>query len=98
MGKASGATSWLDKANNIHIRVYTVGEGGKITERCWDGSGPWYTGAFTNENVSATSAPTATSWVDGNGAHVRVYVPKASDITEYCWDVNRTWYKGAFVE
>jgi len=45
-GVSASATSWLDSGGALHIRVYVRAENGSVTEQCWDGSGPWHTGAY----------------------------------------------------
>jgi Fungal fucose-specific lectin len=45
-GVGADATSWLDGSGALHIRVYVRAENGAVTEKCWDGSGPWYDGAY----------------------------------------------------
>lgn len=82
----TAAVSW---GTTPSIRVYTA-NGGKITERCWDGKG-WYTGAFNEpgDNVSATC------WLVGSTIHIRVYASSGSNTTEWCWDGNG-WTKGAY--
>ena len=84
------ATSWVE--NGPHLRVYRS-DNGTISERAFDGSGGWYTGAFSAQGVTVGS----TSWLDGNQVHIRVYVGSGTDgpVTEYCWDQDR-WYVGAF--
>jgi hypothetical protein len=72
-------------------RPGVVGEGGNVTERCWDGSG-WYTGAFTSGEGDEVSA---TSWYTSSTVHIRVYVDNEGAITERCWDGDG-WYTGAF--
>jgi Fungal fucose-specific lectin len=46
-GSGTGATavSWFD--GQTHIRVYVRDQHDNVTEHCWDGSGPWYNGAYT---------------------------------------------------
>ncbi|CAJ0691349.1 fucose-binding lectin protein [Ralstonia holmesii] len=82
----TAATSWGTVPS---IRVYTA-NGGKITERCYDGKG-WYTGAFNEpgDNVSVTS------WLVGSAIHIRVYATSGSNTTEWCWDGN-SWTKGGY--
>lgn len=45
-GTGASATSWLDGGGNLHIRVYARQGDGSVVEKCWDGSGPWYDGAY----------------------------------------------------
>jgi hypothetical protein len=45
-GESASATSWLDGTGALHIRVYVRAESGAVTEQCWDGNGPWHTGAY----------------------------------------------------
>jgi hypothetical protein len=44
-GSEVSATAWQDNA--LHIRVYVTQPNGTVTEKCWDGGGPWYNGAYT---------------------------------------------------
>jgi len=48
-GIGASATSWLDSHGALHIRVYVREENGAVIEQCWDGNGPWYTGAYHGE-------------------------------------------------
>ena len=51
----TAAISW---APGGHIRVYTC-DGTNVTEKGWDGEGPWYVGSFKAQG----RAVSATSWV-----------------------------------
>ena len=87
------AVSWVD--SQVHLRVYQdrPGIGGsRVIERAFDGQ-DWQNGAFSEEGVTVG----ATSWLEGDQIHIRVYVGNGSDgpITEYCWDKDH-WYVGAF--
>jgi hypothetical protein len=48
-GVGASATSWVDSSGALHIRVYCRAENGAVTEKCWDGSGPWYNGAYQGQ-------------------------------------------------
>jgi hypothetical protein len=83
---AVAATSW---APGPHLRVYRS-NGDRVTERAWDGNGPWYAGAFDVPGQTVT----ATSWLDP-AIHIRVYVIDRGAAIEYCWDGSGPWYRGA---
>lgn len=89
-GNTVGATSWVDGAGQIHIRVYIGNANGTVTEQCWD-KDKWYVGAFSFPGQAAS----ASSWVEGGQVHIRVYVRNADTATELCWDKDK-WYAGAY--
>jgi len=88
MPTQTAAVSW--GTSSPSIRVYTS-NGSTITERCYDGSKGWYTGAFKQPGENAS----ATSWLNGSTIHIRVYATTGSQTTEWCWD-GEGWYKGAY--
>jgi Fungal fucose-specific lectin len=83
---STAVVSW----GNVSLRVYSS-DGQNVTEKCWDGGGPWYVGAMKAVGQSVGAA----SWLDTGGQiHIRVYVSNQGKIVEYCWDKD-TWYVGA---
>ncbi len=85
--RSIASVSWTPGS---HIRVYSS-DGGKVTEKGWDGNGPWYAGGFN----APGQAVTATSWLDP-AVHIRVYIVDDGSTVEYCWDDAGPWYKGVY--
>ncbi len=87
-GSITTAVASISWGPGPHIRLYKS-NGDHVTEKAWDGNGPWYIGAL---NVPG-QAVTATSWLDP-AVHIRVYVIDAGALMEYCWDDVGPWYRG----
>jgi len=79
---ALGVTSWGDSGTGLGIRVYYGAAGDVIKEKCWDGNGGWYDGAFSQACVPASNVAAIPLGV------LRVYVQKGSNntaVTEFAW-------------
>ena len=90
MSRSVDAISWYTPKENI--RVYSS-DGTHVTERFIENGSPWETGEFRAEGVTVG----ATSWMDGVGIHIRVYVGDGhgGPIVEHCYDM-KDWYVGGF--
>jgi hypothetical protein len=91
MPNLTAAVTWTDTGGAVHIRVYSS-DGYTVTERCFDGGGPWTDGAFK----AAGSQVSAICWQDSAGAHLRVYCTFEDSTTEWCADANANWYQGDY--
>jgi hypothetical protein len=88
--KMSVSTAVVSWTPGTHLRVYKT-DGKTVTEKCWDGSGPWYTGAFSSPGQGVSG----TAWVDPE-LHIRLYITDGSKVVEHCWDGGGPWYVGAY--
>ncbi|WP_404368529.1 hypothetical protein AB5I39_14945 [Sphingomonas sp. MMS24-J45] len=88
---STAAISWFDGSGGLHIRVYSS-DGYTITERCSDSGGPgWTTGSFSQPG----SAVSATVWVSGGEAQIRIYCTSADQTTEWA-NTSSGWVKGTY--
>ena len=88
-GSVATAVASISWSPGPHIRVYKS-DGDRVTEKAWDGSGPWQTGGL---NVPGQTV-TATSWLDP-AIHIRVTssMRAHSPSTAGWW---RPWFKGGY--
>lgn len=93
IGTASVSYFDPNNSNSLNIHVFST-DGYSVTERyaVSNQSSGWMTGQF-NQPGSAVSA---TSWVDGAGAHIRVYCTFEDTTTEWCFDPGTGWAKGIY--
>lgn len=86
---STAVVNWFDTAGQLHIRVYSC-DGYEVIERCNDGNG-WVTGQFK----APGSHVSATAWMAGNGANIRVYCTSDDVTTEWvCDPANTSWTQG----
>lgn len=89
MPVGTASTSWQD-SGGVHIRVYST-DGYNVSERCWD-NGAWTTSSFS----APGSAVSATSYLNGSSASIRVYCTFEDTTAEMCLDPGGAWYVGGY--
>lgn len=90
----TATVSFIDPNDNntLNLHVFST-DGYNVTQRyILGGSTTWVTGQFKQPG----SAVSATAWVDGVGAHVRVYCTNDDVTTEWCYDPGTGWVKGIY--
>jgi len=87
-------TGW---ASGDEERVYYIGGGSKIVERCWSASkGSWYDGELTGKFTAAHYSNLAAISFEANGTLcIRVYYQATDNtIREHCKDGEGAWFAG----
>ncbi|RPB03019.1 hypothetical protein L873DRAFT_1801090 [Choiromyces venosus 120613-1] len=102
----NGTVGQADLNNGIAItgwdsgkeeRVYFIGQGGKIVERCHSSGKPdWYDGALTGKFTAAHYSDLAVISYQARGTwNIRVYYEdKDNVIREACRDGTKEWFDG----
>jgi hypothetical protein len=86
---ALGVTSWTDTIGT-HIRGYYGTSANVIKEKCWDGSGNWVDGSFSQPSIPASNVAA----IPLNG--LRVYIQNGTQdtaVTEFVWN-HQNWAPG----
>jgi hypothetical protein len=83
-----GVTSW-GEGGSLGIRLYYATHENVVKERCWDGSGGWYDGGFSQDCVPGSRIAAIPLPI------LRVYLQNGEDdsaVTEFMW--NNGWSVG----